>query len=234
VSKDTLAASRTSKPKAAAPRLVVGSDGNIGLAVTSRDDGPTNDGAPSEKSASHNGEPAKPPAIKWAAADKNEPQGTGPLQVTITKVVVGRVATKLAGEAFELGAEPTPDPYLSVWFHIKNTDAAGSTEYVGWMGKKAEEAKIESSLIDDRGHEHKHVPFPPDTAIKGTKPAAPIFAGQAVDDALVFSPLPAEVEAVELVLSGKAVGQEEDLHFRIPRTMIKADDSNPLIGGARN
>ena len=71
-------------------------------------------------------------------------------------------------------------------------------------------------------------------SIQGSGPLKPVFAGQSVKDAIVFAPLADEAQSMDLTLSGKAIGQDEDLHFRIPKSMIKTDDSNPLIGGPGN
>jgi hypothetical protein len=210
------------------PQLIFDGDANgRGLAVATKTDSNSTDSATDgdAATAAHSGA-----SIKWAAAEKNEPQGSGSLQVTITKVLVGKVPTYPVGGLAEL-FDVTPDPYLTVWFKIKNTDAAGSVDYKGWMGQKAEESAIDSLLVDDHGREHKHIKFPDDAVIRGTKPAAPISAGQSVNDALVFPLLWADVESARLTLSGKAIGQDEDLHFQIPSSMIKTDNSNPLLGG---
>jgi hypothetical protein len=218
-----VAAGRNSRARR--PQLIFDGAGNgSGLAVAAK-----TDDAPADAATS--GDAAHDVAsVKWVAADKDEPQGSGSLQVTVTRVLVGKVPTYPVGGLAEL-FDLTPDPYLTIWFKIKNTDAAGSVDYRGWMGAKAEEARIESLLVDDHGREHKHIKFPGDAAIRGTKPAEPISAGQSVNDALVFPLLWADVESARLTLSGKAIGQEQDLHFQLPASMIKTDNSNPLLGG---
>ena len=237
-SKDSrTAALRSSRDqRAARPRLIVGSDGGVGLAAAKAED-QTNERDSSDKSGGDGDNGSKPANIKWAAAEKKEPQGTGPLQVTITKVVVGKVPTYAVGGLPTL-VNLTQDPAMTIWLKIHNGDEAGSVEYTGWMGAKAEEAKIESKLVDDHGREHRRLRFPLDEAIPGSilgkVPLKPVFAGQSVPDAIVFPVLPEDVDLFDLTLSGKAIGQEEDLHFRIPRSMIKPDDSNPLLGGAGN
>jgi hypothetical protein len=237
-SKDSrTAALRSSRDqRAARPRLIVGSDGNVGLA-TAKADEQNNDRDSSDKSGGDGENGAKPGDIKWAAAEKKEPQGTGPLQVTVTKVVVGKVPTYAVGGLPTL-VNLTQDPAMTIWLKIHDGDAAGSVEYTGWMGAKAEEAKIESKLVDDHGREHRRLRFPLDEAIPGSilgkVPLKPVFAGQSVPDAIVFPVLPEDVDLFDLTLSGKAIGQEEDLHFRIPRSMIKPDESNPLLGGSGN
>jgi hypothetical protein len=127
---------------------------------------------------------------------------------------------------------------MTIWFKIHNGDEAGSAEYIGWMGAKAAEAKIESKLVDDHGRDHRRLRFPLDEAIPGSVlgfvPLKPVAAGQSVPDAVVFPVLPDDVDFFELTLSGKAIGQDDDLHFRVPRSMIKLDDSNPLFGGSKN
>jgi hypothetical protein len=230
------AALRSSRDeRAARPQLIVGSDGSVGLAAAKPDD-QANDRESSDKSGEgENG--AKPADFKWAAAEKKEPQGTGPLQVTITKVVVGKVPTYAVGGLPTL-VNLTQDPAMTIWLKIHNGDEAGSVAYTGWMGAKAEEAKIESKLVDDHGRDHRRLRFPLDEAIPGSVlgvvPLKPVFAGQSVADAVVFPVLPEDVDDFDLTLSGKAIGQEEDLHFRIPRSMIKPDESNPLLGGTGN
>jgi hypothetical protein len=170
--------------------------------------------------------------IQWAAAEKNEPQGTGALQVTVSKVVIGKVVSYPIGDLQTL-INVSDDPYLIVWFKITNTDAAGSAKYKGWMNSLAEEEKIESKLVDDHGREHKPFrPFNKDEAIQKTTLPGTIFAGQSATDALVFRVLPDDVDSMDLTLSSKAIGRDEDLHFRIPRSMIVHDNSNPLLEGA--
>jgi hypothetical protein len=237
-SKDSrTAAQRNSRDqRAARPQLIVGSDGSVGLAAAKTDE-QTSDRDSSDKSGGVGDNGSKPADIKWAAAEKKEPQGTGPLQVTITKVVVGKVPTYAVGGLPTL-VNLTQDSAMTIWFKIHNGDEAGSVEYTGWMGAKAEETKIESKLVDDHGRDHRRLRFPLDEAIPGSilgkVPLKPVVAGQSIADAVVFPVLPEDVDDFDLTLSGKAIGQEEDLHFRIPRSMIKPDDSNPLLGGTGN
>lgn len=233
--KDTAVASARSQAKGPKPKLIFGADGSA-VAVTEKPDSPA---AASGRDKSSDATEAVAPPIQWAAAEKKEQQGTGPLKVTITKVLVGRVPYYEIGGIDTL-TDLTPDPLMTVWFKVRNGDAAGSVEYSGWMGMKADKEKTEATISDDHGRTHGVLRnyFKANQALKGSiqgdGPLKPIFAGQAVNDAVVF-PLPAEdAEVIELTLSGKAIGQDEPLHFRIPKSMIKPDESNPLIGGAGN
>ncbi len=236
-SNDVVAATaRASKNGAkTTPKLVFGADGSA-VVVTEK---PEASAAETARDKTGSSEPAAPAPIQWAAAEKNESQGTGSLKVTITKVLVGRVPYYEIGGIDTL-TDLTRDPLMTVWLKIRNGDAAGSVEYSGWMGVKADKEKTEATVADDHGHSHGALRnyFKADQALKGSVQGEgalkPIFAGQAVADAVVF-PMPAEdAEYLELTLSGNAIGQEEPLHFRIPKSMIKQDESNPLIGGAGN
>ena len=232
----------------AAPRfqLVFGGDANGGLEVTAKTDGAkaagtatsgaTPDASASQQKAAGARDAARDkPAIHWAAAEKHESQGTGSLKVTITKVLVGKVGSSRIGGGPDAFPSITGDDRMTIWFKIRNTDAAGSADYTGWMGVKAEKAKISSELDDDQGGTYQHFQFRPEEAIvgsiQGRGPLRPIFAGQSVADALVFPAMPAGVDSIELTLSGKGIGQDEDLHFRIPKSMIKSFTPNLLVPG---
>ena len=206
-----------------------GDDGNR-FSVAEAKSNPGNESAAPENR--QEGATATP--IQWAAAEKGEPQGSGPFQVTVSKVVIGKVVTYPIGDLQTL-INVTGEPYMIIWLKIKNTDAAGSAEFTGWMNPQAEEEKIGAQLMDDHGREHKPVrPFNKDEAIQNTDPPGKIFAGQTAKDAVVFRVLTDDVDSMDLTLSGKAIGRDEDLHFRIPRSMITKDNSNPLLGGTRN
>jgi hypothetical protein len=231
LAKETVPSDRRSSARNVGPRLVFGGNNNgNGLVVSAKPEGAEEEGAADKRASGAAGESP----IQWAAAEKGESQGSGPLQVTVTKVVVGKVTTYPIGDLQTL-FNVTDGSYMVVWFTIKNVDASGSAEFKGWMSPQAEKEKIESLLVDDRGREHKPIrPFNKDEAIQKTTSPGPIFAGQSATDALVFRLLPDDVDSMDLTLSGKAIGRVEDLHFRIPRTMITRDNSNPLLGGAGN
>lgn len=237
-SKNIVASTRDRRPKAAAPRLIFDGDGNA-VAVTAAPDDRSSDSASAADQTPAAKDAAAPPPIKWADAEKHEPQGSGSLQVTITSVITGKVPTYAIGGLPTL-VNLTESPAMTIWLKIRNTDVAGSADYLGWMGAKADSAKIGSELIDDHGRKHpqlRHL-IKPDEAIQGSMqgdgPLKPILAGQSVADAILFPMPPADADSFELTLSGKAIGQEEDLHFRIPKSMIKPDESNPLLGGLGN
>ena len=232
LAREIAAAGRQSRSTAGRPRLVFGgNDNGNGLVVSAaKPEGAEEAGAADKRASGAAGESP----IQWAAAEKGEPQGSGPLQVTVTKVVVGKVVSYPIGDLQTL-INVTFEPYMIVWLKVKNTDASGSAEFAGWMSPQAEEQKIESKLIDDHGREHKPIrPFNKDEAIQKTTPPGKIFAGQTATDAIVFRVLTDDVDSMDLTLSGKAIGRDEDLHFRIPRSMIARDNSNPLLSGAGN
>jgi hypothetical protein len=232
LAKETVPADRRSGARNVGPRLVFGgNDNGNGLVVSAaKPEGAEEEGAAGKRASGAAGESP----IQWAAAKKGESQGSGPLQVTVTKVVVGKVVSYPIGDLQTL-INVTSEPYMIVWLEVKNTDASGSAEFTGWMSPQAEEQKIKSKLIDDHGREHKPVrPFNKDEAIQKTSQPGRIFAGQTATDAIVFRVLTDDVESMGLTLAGKAIGRDEDLHFRIPRSMITKDDSNPLLGGAGN
>ena len=160
--------------------------------------------------------------------------------MTITRVITGKVPMYAIGGLPTL-VNLTESPAMTIWLKIRNVDAAGMTaDYLGWMGEKADAAKIGSELMDDHGRKHpqlRHLIKPEEAiqgSVQGAGPMKPIVAGQAVADAILFTMPPADADSFELTLSGKAIGQEEDLHFRIPKSMIKPDESNPLLGGPGN
>jgi hypothetical protein len=228
LAKEIAAASDQPHPKTGRPRLVFGG-GENGLVISAAKPDGTPEASATDK-RSHGA--AREAPIEWAAAEKGESQGTGPWQVTVSKVVVGKVVTYPIGDLQTL-INVTGEPYLIIWLKVKNIDAAGSAEFAGWMNPQADEAKMESLLVDDHGREHKPVrPFNKDEAIQKTTPPGKIFAGQTANDAIVFRVLTDDVDSMDLTLSGKAIGRDEDLHFRIPRSMIVHDNSNPLLGGA--
>jgi hypothetical protein len=232
LAKEIAAAGRQSHSTAGRPRLVFGgNDNGNGLVVSAAKP----EGADEESTGNkQSGGAAADAPIQWAAAEKGEPQGSGPLQVTVAKVVVGKVVSYPIGDLQTL-INVTSEPYMIVWLKVKNTDASGSAEFAGWMSPQAEDQKIESKLIDDHGREHKPIrPFNKDEAIQKTTPPGKIFAGQTATDAIVFRVLTDDVDSMDLTLSGKAIGRDEDLHFRVPSSMIARDNSNPLLGGAGN
>ena len=229
LAKEITAAGRQSRSTAGRPRLVFGgNDNGNGLVVSAaKPEGAEEEGAADKRASGAS-------SIQWAAAEKGEPQGSGPLQVTVAKVVVGKVVSYPIGDLQTL-INVTSEPYMIVWLKVKNTDASGSAEFAGWMNPQAEEHKFESTLIDDHGREHKPIrPFNKDEAIQTTTPPGKIFAGQTATDAIVFRVLTDDVDSMDLTLSGKAIGRDEDLHFRIPRSMIVRDISNPLLGRTGN
>jgi hypothetical protein len=235
--KPVVASAHNGRPRAAAPRLIFGGDGNA-VAVTTRDDR-SSDGDSAADQSSGAKDAVGPPPIKWADAEKSEPQGSGSLQVTITNVVKGKVPTYAIGGLPTL-VNLTESPAMTIWLKVRNNDAAGNADYLGWMGEKADAAKIGAELMDDHGRKHPQLRrlIKPDEAIQGSVqgngPLMPIAAGQSVADAVLFPTPPQDADYLELTLSGKAIGQEEDLHFRIPKSMIKEDDTNPLLGGVGN
>jgi hypothetical protein len=232
LTKEIAAASNQARPRNGRPRLVFGGNENgNGLVVSAEK--PHDFGE--EGAADKRSDGATPETqIQWAAAEKGESQGSGPLQVTVSKVVIGKVVSYPIGDLQTL-INVTSDQYMIIWLKIKNTDTAGSAEFSGWMSPRAEDEKIGAQLVDDHGREHKPVrPFNKDEAIQKTTPPGKVFAGQTANDAVVFRVLTDDVDSMDLTLSGKAIGRDEDLHFRIPRSMFVHDNSNPLLGGAGN
>ncbi len=150
--------------------------------------------------------------------------------MNIAKVVVGRVSITQRDGLFP---EPTPEPYLTVWLKIQNKEAAGEVVYTGWMNAAAAKTKIKATLTDEQGRPFALVPITKDDFVSGAKSAATLTGGSGpISDALLFIPPKEPVQYLQLTLSGEAFAQKGDLHFQIPWSMVKTEDSNPLVGGA--
>ncbi len=218
------------KRKGKVPQLVFGGsgiDGSQSLAVAGDSDStkmPADSGGSEDKAAD-------PPApVKWAAADKGEAQDLDDVHVTITKVTQGRVA--IAGK--DIGVDLTGESYLTVWLKIENKAGVGDVAYTSWMDPEAAKGAVKAELIDEEGRPYKICPLNKGEVISGVKPTPSIGSNSSITDAIAFALPKEEVKTLRLTLPGQAVGQKGDLHFEIPWAMVKAEESNPLIGGIGN
>jgi hypothetical protein len=218
------------KRKGKVPQLVFGGsgiDGSQTLAVAGDSDS-TKAAAASDGSDDKTAEPAAP--VKWAAADKGEAQDLGDVHVTITKVTQGRVA--IAGK--DIGVDLTGESYLTVWLKIENKAGVGDVAYTSWMDPEGAKSALKSEVVDEQGRPYKICPLLKGEYISGTRPTPSIGSNSSITDALAYALPKDEVKTLRLMLPGQAVGQKGNLYFEIPWSMVKAEETNPLIGGLGN
>jgi len=160
-----------------------------------------------------------PPAAKndplWKDASFH--QVIGNVRISITMVVTGTVP--LRAGILDRESESLNE-LLMVWLKIENISKRTKIDYSGWMSKYASLRDIDASLTDDVDNRYRQINFSGLSTVHGATPSESIYPGTAIEDAIVFE-LPVKgTRFLRLKLTSNAFGEEGDIRFQIPASMI--------------
>jgi len=174
------------------------------------DGGPTSTLPPSGQAA----EPSPPP-IEWAPAET--PVRQGDVQVQVTAVKVGQVATE---DMFGDGRGRSKDSLLSIKLQITNLSETRKVDYRTWGGE-ALAFREGARLSDNFGNSYRLVHFGFGTRVAGSIESESIYPRQAIQDVIVFEEPIARAEFLYLELPAAHFNGSGMLRIQIPASMIQ-------------
>jgi hypothetical protein len=152
---------------------------------------------------------------QWASA--RQPVRQGDIQVTITKVRVGKVPLNdMFGQTTQ-----SKDDLLAIEVDLLNLSKAKKIEYNSWRGGDFTMSRDFGTLVDNIGNSYKRINFSMSTEIVGQTKSASIYPGKTLHDVLVFEPPVGTEKYLDLELPASNFDGTGMLRLRIPADMIQ-------------